>query len=59
MVMPSRGGRRSKTFDGEATKITWTFFKNAFFKKFIPEHIRYQKMMEFQTLVQGHMIVME
>lgn len=48
-----------KTFDGEVTEITWTFFKWVFLKKFIPEHIRYQKMREFQTFVQGRMTVME
>lgn len=48
-----------KTFDGEEIKITWTFFKRVFLKKFISGHIRYQEMREFQTFVQGRMTVME
>lgn len=46
-------------FEGQEIDITWFFFKREFFKKFIPEHIRYRKMRDFETLVQGGMTVME
>ena len=36
-----------KTFNGEETEITGNFFKREFFKRFNPEHIRYEKMLEF------------
>lgn len=36
-----------KTFDGEEIEITWNFFKRGFFKRFIPEHISYEKTLEF------------
>ena len=38
-------------------EIAWTAFMTDFLRKFIPGHIRDQKLREFQTLIQGDMIV--
>ena len=38
-------------------KAAWTAFRTNFLWKFIPAHIRDQKVREFQDLVQGDMTV--
>ena len=35
----------------------WTAFRIDFLRKFIPVHVRDQKLREFQDLVQGNMTV--
>ncbi|WP_368858375.1 hypothetical protein, partial [Streptomyces clavifer] len=56
-MLRTGGGQSSVPFEGIGDEIAWAAFRSDFLRKFIPAHIREQKLREFQALVQGDMTV--